>query len=137
MPKIFDFAGYSVKESDPTSICAGFTVNHKSLSLYKEHNKNATLEYGIVAFKSSDNNAVLEYKEGSVVSNKQNTVLVSIDDEYAGFDFILRGFNSDGSQDNIELVISAYIGNGTEIFYMSNTYGTAPETITLAQAKNN
>ena len=135
--KIFDFAGYSVKESDPTAICAGFTVNHKSLSLYKKHNINATLEYGIVAFKSSDNNAVLEYKEGSVVSNKQNTVLVSIDDEYAGFDFILRGFNPDGSQDNIELVISAYIGNGTEIFYMSNTYGTAPETITLAQAKNN
>lgn len=135
--KIFDFAGYSVKESDPTSICAGFTVNHKSLSLYKEYNKSVALEYGIVAFKSSDNNAVLEYKEGSVVSNKQNTVLVPIDDEYAGFDFVLRGFNPDGSQDNIELVISAYIGNGTEIFYMSNTYGTAPETITLAQAKNN
>ncbi len=133
--KIYDFAGYSVKESDPTTICAGFTVNHSSLALYKKHNTGAVLDYGFVAFKSTENNAVLSYDNGSIVSSVQNTVLVSIENKYAGFDFILRGFKADGSQDNIELVISAYIGNGTDVFYMSNTYGTTPETITLAQAK--
>ena len=60
-----------------------------------------------------------------------------IEGAYAGFDFILRGFSSDGSQDNIGLVISAYIGNGSEVFYMSNTYGKNPEIITLAQARGN
>ena len=135
--KIFTFSGYSVKESEPTAICAGYTINHKSLAIYKEYNPNAVLEYGFVAVKSSENNKVLEYKDGSVVASNENAVLVPVESAYAGFDFILRGFNPDGSQDNIELVISAYIGNGTEIFYMSNTYGDAPETITLAKARGN
>ena len=95
------------------------------------------MEYGFVAVKSSENNKVLEYKDGSVVASNEKAVLVPIESAYAGFDFILRGFKNDGSQDNIELVISAYIGNGTEIFYMSNTYGDTPETITLAKARGN
>lgn len=134
---IFVFSGYSVKESEPTAICAGYTVNHKSLGIYKKYNPNAVLEYGFVAVKSSENNKVLEYKDGSVVASNEKAVLVPVEGAYAGFDFILRGFNNDGSQDNVELVISAYIGNGTEIFYMSNTYGDAPETITLAKARGN
>lgn len=133
--KIFDFSGYSVKENEPTAICASFIVNHKSLDLYKEHNENVTIEYGFIAKKSTDDNAVLEYKDGSIVSNAEKTIVVPIESTYSGFDFVLRGFNLDGSQDNVELVISAYIGNGSDIFYMSNTYGDAPETTTLSQAR--
>ena len=131
--KIFVFSGYSVKESDSSAICAGFAINHKSLDLYKTHNPDAVLEYGFVAVKSSDNNKVLEYREGSITANKENVVLVIVDSAYSGFDFVIRGFNPDGSQNDIGLVISAYIGNGSKIFYMSNTYGENPEVITFTE----
>jgi len=70
------------------------------------------------------------------MSSTGKAVVVPISSEYVGIDFILRGFNPDGSQNDIELIISAYIGNGTDIIYLSRTYGNTPEVITFENIKN-
>ena len=133
--KIFEFVGYSVKENEPTAICAGFTVNQDSLKLYKQHNLGAILEYGFVASKVAETPLNLKYQEGAIVSNYEKTVLIPIDEEYSGFDFVLRGFAEDGSQDNVALVLSAYVGDGETVKFMSYTYGDTAEVITLADYK--
>lgn len=133
--KIFVFAGYSVKENNPNAICAGFSINQESLSLYKQHNPTVSLEYGFIAAKATDNALALEYSDGNIVSNYENAVMVSINEEYSGFDFVLRGFAADGSQDNMELVLSAYVGDGETVKFMSNTYGETAEVIKMADFK--
>lgn len=134
---IFSGVKYSVKENG-TALCASYSVNKKSLDLYNEYNSGATLSYGVIASKApSENEILLTLDNGNVVASNTNAVLVGIDSKYAGFDFVIRGFSEDGSQDNIALVVSAYVTNGTDIYYIGvASANTAPTPITMSEAKN-
>ncbi len=132
---IFSGVKYSIKENG-TALCASYTVNHESLAIYNKY--NTALSYGLVASKApTDNETLLTLDSGKVVTGKENAVLVDIDSKYAGFDFILRGFNEDGCQDNIALVISAYVTDGKSIYYIGNTTSEKPVEITMAEVKSN
>ncbi len=131
---IFSGVKYSVKENG-TALCASYSVNHESLAIYNKY--NTTLSYGLIASVApTDNEALLTLDSGKVVTSKENAVLVDIDSKYAGFDFILRGFNEDGSQDNIALVISAYVNDGKNIYYIGTSTNKTPIEVTMSEIKN-
>lgn len=135
---IFVFAGYSVKENDPTALCTGYTVNHSSMAVYKKYNSTVVLEYGILAATpNSDNSALLKIENGKVVSTKTNAITVDINTEYAGFDFILRGFSTEeGGNNDMKLIICSYISDGNSILYMTDACSTSvPSTITMTEIK--
>ncbi len=132
---IFSGVKYSVKENG-TALCASYSVNHESLAIYNKY--NATLSYGLIASVApTDNETLLTLDGDKVVTSKENAVLVDIDSKYSGFDFVLRGFKDDGSQDNIALVISAYVNDGKSIYYIGNTTSEKPVEITMAEVKSN
>ena len=130
---IFVFVGYSVKENDATALCAGYTVNHASMAVYKKYNTNATLSYGIVASTpNADGSALLKSENGNVLAIKSTTVVANVDTIYAGYDFVLRGFNDDNK--DIALVICSYIFDGTSIMYMTDACtATVPTAITYSE----
>ena len=130
---IFVFVGYSVKENDATALCAGYTVNHASMAVYKKYNTNATLSYGIVASTpNEDGSALLKSENGNVLAIKSTTVVANVDTSYAGYDFVLRGFN-DNNKDTA-LVICSYIFDGTSIMYMTDACtATVPAAITYSE----
>ena len=127
---IFKFVGYSVKENDSSAICAGYTVNHDSMAVYKEYNANVTLSYGIVASTpNEDGSDLLKVENGKVEAFKTTTVIADIDKSYAGFDFVLRGFSDDTA--NTALVICSYVFDGSSFVYMTDACtNTVPATIT-------
>ena len=130
---IFTFVGYSVKENDTTALCAGYTVNHASMAVYKKYNTNATLSYGIVASTpNEDGSALLKSENGNVLAIKSTTVVANVDTSYAGYDFVLRGFNDDNK--DTALVICSYIFDGTSIMYMTDACtATVPTAITYSE----
>lgn len=130
---IFVFAGYSVKENDATALCAGYTVNHASIAVYKKYNASVNLSYGIVASTpNADGSALLKSENGNVLAIKSTTVVANVDASYAGFDFVLRGFN-DNNKDTA-LVICSYVFDGTSITYMTDACtSTVPNTITYTE----
>ena len=130
---IFTFVGYSVKENDATALCAGYTVNHASMAVYKKYNTSVNLSYGIVASKpNADGSALLKSENGNVLAIKSTTVVANVDTSYAGYDFVLRGFN-DGNKDTA-LVICSYVFDGTSIMYMTDACtATVPTAITFSE----
>ncbi len=130
---IFIFVGYSVKENDPTALCAGYTVNHDSMAVYKKYNASITLSYGIVASTpNADGSALLKIENGNVLAIKSTTVVANVDASYAGYDFVLRGFND--SIKDTALVICSYVFDGTSITYMTDACtSTVPTAITYSE----
>lgn len=130
---IFVFVGYSVKENDPTALCTGYTVNHDSMAVYKKYNASVNLSYGIVASTPNDDgSALLKAENGNVLAIKATTVVANVDASYAGYDFVLRGFN-DNNKDTA-LVICSYVFDGTSITYMTDACtSTAPTAITYSE----
>ncbi len=134
---IFVFAGYSVKDNG-TALCTGYTVNHASMAVYKKYNPTVTLEYGVLATTpNSDNSALLKIEDGKVVATKTNAIVATVNADYVGYDFILRGFDTtEGGNNDKELVICSYISDGNNIVYMADACSsTAPNAITMAQIK--
>jgi hypothetical protein len=130
---IFTFVGYSVKENDSSALCAGYTVNHDSMAVYKKYNPNAALSYGIIASTpNEDGSDLLKVENGKAVAIKSTTVVADIDDSYAGFDFVLRGFSDDTA--NTALVICSYVFDGSDFVYMTDVCtDTVPTAITYAE----
>ena len=133
---IFVFVGYSVKENDSSALCAGYTVNHDSMAVYKKYNASVNLSYGIVASTpNADGSALLKSENGNVLAIKSTTVVANVDTSYAGYDFVLRGFNDDNK--DTALVICSYVFDGTSITYMTDVCSTTvPNAITYDMALN-
>lgn len=133
---IFVFAGCSVKEDDATALCAGYTVNHASMDAYKKHNENVTLTYGVIAsVPNIDGASLLDVDNGKVVATNSNTVIVEIDSSYAGYDFVLRGFN-DNNKD-YAIIICSYLFDGNNVIYMTDVCTTTvPNAITYNNVFN-
>jgi hypothetical protein len=127
---IFTFVGYSVKENDSSALCAGYTVNHDSMAVYKKYNANVTLSYGIVASTpNEDGSDLLKVENGKIEAFKTTTVIADIDKSYAGFDFVLRGFSDETA--NTALVICSYVFDGSDFVYMTDACtDTVPDAIT-------
>ena len=134
---IFDGFKYSMRE-EGTAFCISYSINKASLDLYKKYNLNANISYGVIASKPPMNDEkLLSYDNGELVASNNNAILVDIDFEYSGFDFVISGFKADGSQDKTPIVACAYVTDGTNIYYISASTDTAPTAITLEYVKTN
>lgn len=136
---IFVFAGYSVKENDNTALCGGYTVNHKSLEVYKKYNSNISLEYGMVAATpNADGSNLLKIGENGVeaAQGRTNIIIANVNMDYVGYDFILRGFDEEGGNSDTALIICSYLTDGTNIYYLTKTCSsTVPAAITMTEIR--
>lgn len=136
---IFVFAGYSVKENDNTALCGGYTVNHKSLEVYKKYNSNISLEYGMVAATpNADGSNLLKIGENGVeaAQGRTNIIIANVNMDYVGYDFILRGFDEEGGNSDTALIICSYVSDGTNIYYLTKTCSsTVPAAITMTEIR--
>lgn len=126
---IFVFNGYSTKENG-TAICVGYTINNNELKDY--NSVNTPLTFGAVASIEAEN--VLSVDNGTVKGGEK-TVVAPISSEYASFDFIISGFSAE--QNQLALVMCAYVYDGKEIVYLGSTSATSPYTITLQAVIDN
>ena len=103
--------------------------------MYKKYNDDGVIAYGVVASKGlNEGETLLSSIDGSIVKNKEDAVMVNFDTAYAGFDFVLRGFNE--SHDNTKLIINAYISDGKNVYYISSKTNDTPFEITMGEIKN-
>ena len=137
LPIIQD-SGYSSKEND-TALCITYIVNKDSIEVFQKYNPTITLKLNLVAAAIDDGESadILNVNEnGEIVSSKDNFVSAPMDESYASFDFILRGFNQ--SYLNYNILLCAYIFDGTDVLYViSDTARDVPVTITLQEIINN
>ena len=120
---IFAFNGYSTND-EQNAICVGYSVNQISL---KEYNAvNEALRFGAVASAKTEN--ILSVNNGIVVG-ASNTVVAEIGSDYSSFDFILSGFGE--AQNELVLVVCAYVYDGKSVSYLQDDMISAPATITL------
>ena len=120
---IFKFNGYSTNR-DQNAICVGFSVDQ---DLLKEYNTvNTPLQFGAVASAKTEN--ILSVADGKVTGST-NTVVAEIKEDYSSFDFVLSGFNS--TQNELALVVCAYVYDGNAISYLTGESNNAPTTVTL------
>lgn len=120
---IFKFNGYSTNR-EQNAICVGFSVDQ---NLLKEYNTvNTPLQFGAVASAKTEN--ILSVVDGKVTGST-NTVVAEIKEDYSSFDFVLSGFNS--TQNELALVVCAYVYDGNAISYLTGESNNAPTTVTL------
>lgn len=120
---IFKFNGYSTNR-EQNAICVGFSVDQ---DLLKEYNTvNTPLQFGAVASAKTEN--ILSVADGKVTGST-NTVVAEIKEDYSSFDFVLSGFNS--TQNELALVVCAYVYDGENVSFMQANLTQDPPTITL------
>ena len=111
--------------------------NSKTYFSLLKYNSSATISYGLVASKAPlEGETLLSLDNGKVVATKADTILVDLDSKYVSFDFILRGFKTDGSYDNIAFAINTYVTDGKSIYYIGNSTSNKHFEITMAEIKN-
>lgn len=131
---IFSGVKFSIKENG-YALCASYSVNKTSLAVYDKYNESATLSYGVVASAGlNDGESLLKLDGGKVVAVKTNAVVANIDKEYAGFDFVLRGFNE--NNEKTKLIVNTYVTDGKNIYYISSKTNDKPVEITMAEIKS-
>ena len=127
---IFSGTKYSVKE-DGSALCISYSINKTSLNAYNKYNVGAELSYGIIASVApNENEDLLKFENGALVASNKNAILVDINSSYAGFDFVLRGFNE--SNIDTRLVVSAYATFGKNIYYIGEATSDKPSIITVS-----
>ena len=127
---LFEYLGYSTK-GDATKLCVGYKTNNAAINEY--NSVNTPLEYGVVA--SANSESVLVNNNGTVEKANDKVIMAPITESYASFDFIITGFDAEGGNDALALVMCAYVFDGENIFYLSKTCDTAPETVTIGAIK--
>ncbi|MBR2024433.1 MAG: leucine-rich repeat domain-containing protein [Clostridia bacterium] len=130
------FNGYriSVKE-EGYALCVSYSINNESINVYNKYSDGDALFYGVVASKGlNESETLLSVNNGSIIKDKENAVLVNFDKEYAGFDFVLRGFNE--SHENVKLIINAFVTDGKSIYYISSKTNVAPVEFSMAEIKS-
>ncbi|MBQ4509689.1 MAG: leucine-rich repeat protein [Clostridia bacterium] len=125
---IFSFSGYSIKE-EGGAICVGYSINQSALKDY--NTVNTPLSFGAVASTKTEN--ILSVDNG-VVKGAENTVVAGITGDYASFDFILSGFSAE--QNELALVMCAFVYDGESISYMQGEMTELPSTVTLQDVIN-
>lgn len=131
--QIFTFVGYSTKD-EGTALCVGYTVNNKAIEIYKNYDANLTLQFGMVASIIDDGEGLdlLAVNGGDVVANANyKSVVAPISLDYAGFDFVLKGFKAEHADLNVAMC--AYAFDGKEISYITETSETVPSTVTITE----
>ena len=117
VPALITFKGYSVN-GDSTAVCVGYAINTEAVKLYKEINQTS-FEYGVVvalAEKVDDYKALVIEEEKTTVVNT-SVLQATIDkDVYSKLDVKIVGDFS--GNENTEILMSAYIYDGTEIAYI-------------------
>lgn len=117
VPALITFKGYSVN-GDSTAVCVGYAINTEAVKLYKEINQTS-FEYGVVvalAENVDDYKALVIEEEKTTVVNT-SVLQATIDkDVYSKLDVKIVGDFS--GNENTEILMSAYIYDGTEIAYI-------------------
>lgn len=132
---IFSGVVYSIKENG-SALCASYSVNKSSLAIYNKYNTGATLSYGVVASVGlNEGETLLKIENGKVVAGKDKTVIADVDQQYAGFDFVLKGFKTE--HENVKLIICAFVTDGKNIYYIGANTSKVPFELTMAQFKDN
>ena len=117
VPALITFKGYSVN-GDSTAVCAGYAINTEAVKLYKEINQTS-FEYGVVVAlaENVDNYKALVIEEEKTTVVNTSVLQVTIDkDVYSKLDVKIVGDFS--GNENTEILMSAYIYDGTEIAYI-------------------
>ncbi len=121
---IMVFVGYSAKINGDR-ICVGYTINKESIDVYKAKTGKA-LTFGVTAAVVADGTTQHQTVNSDLTAVNDKTVIALIDSAYAGFDFIISGFNSDYYEKS--LVMGAFVYDGTKIIYIDfggcNEYAT-------------
>ena len=121
---ILEFAGYSAKINGD-KICIGYTINKKSVDVYKAKT-GKTLTFGVTAAIVSDGTTQHQPLKSDLTAANENTVVTKIDSAFAGFDFIIIGFGPEYYEKL--LVMGAFVYDGTKITYVDfggcNDYAT-------------
>ncbi len=121
---IMTFVGYSAKINGDR-ICVGYTINKESVDVYKAKTGKA-LTFGVTAAVVADGTTQHKTVNSDLTAVNDKTVVALIDSAYAGFDFIISGFNSDYYEKS--LVMGAFVYDGTKIIYVDfggcNEYAT-------------
>jgi hypothetical protein len=134
--KIFTFKGYSFNESG--SMAIGFDIDYEAIRLYEEIT-GEKLEIGVL-FAGYDllNGQNPLDNQGNAIDLASGKVIKSdlTSYSYSYYDFILTDITGDIC--NIPLVISAYINNGSESWYIqANGLSSTVTGITYNEAKEN
>ncbi len=110
---LINFIGYSVKE-DKSAMCVSYYVDKTAINTYMNYNENEQITYGIYFGLSNGNtDNLLSYNNGVIEATNEKSVNINLESNIVGFDFKVSGFNE--STINTDLMIFAYIGNGSKI----------------------
>ena len=113
---IFEYLGFSLKADKSGSICIGYSVNETAANEYALVNTSFT--FGVVGYIPVANENPLEVVDGkAVASEPQYTIQADITSQtFTAFDFVIAGF---GTNTDIELVMCAYVCDGTNVYYLN------------------
>ena len=126
---LIGFIGYSVKE-DKSAVCVSYYVNKIAIDAYTSYNEDEQITYGIYFGISNGNtDNLLSYNNGVIEATNEKSVNINLESNIVGFDFKVSGFN-EGTL-NTDLMIFAYIGNGSKIEYV--TEDTEVNSIKISQ----
>jgi len=113
-PALISFTGIATQQNG-TGICVGYAVDFAAIDEYKEFGK--TFEYGVVAYIPLESETNVEPINNDL-SGGAYTISASLtDSESPSFEFKIMGF--DASHYELDLVMSAYVYDGTEVDYIN------------------
>ncbi len=133
--KLYDapivYLGFAKKIGDTGSVCIGFDVNEDAMAKYEELT-GKTYTYGVVAYvpTSSEDKSTLKPINDDLSLKDEKYTIQAETTGCASFEFIIKGFDSDVEK-AIELVMGAYVSDGTSVSYL----GINQETNTVAQTQ--
>lgn len=131
---LFEFLGYS-KDMASTQICVGYYISYAEIEEYKSANNLTAFEYGLVAGISQNipNAQPLQIAEGKVQAiTPTKGSIASIDlstYDLTLIDFRLTGFES---YQDLEILMCAYVYDGTSLVYLQDTQAQSVSAKTIA-----
>jgi hypothetical protein len=120
---LIEYLGVSAKMNEG-SFCIGYILNSKEANEYI--NAGNTFRFGVVAYIPENENDLDPIGSNLLPKEEKYTISAELQANIEGFDFVLRGFTADTYE--TELVMCAYVYDGTDVDYISIENKVATQT---------
>jgi hypothetical protein len=120
---LIEYLGVSAKMNEG-SFCIGYILNSKEANEYI--NAGNTFRFGVVAYIPENENDLDPIGSDLLPKEEEYTISAELQANIEGFDFVLRGFTADTYE--TELVMCAYVYDGTDVDYISIENKVATQT---------
>lgn len=126
---IFELLGVSASMSDGT-VCIGYSFDKESYEAYTRVTGKA-ISFGVVGIIPPENTDMTTFEpvNNDLTPYDDHTILANVTDQFASFDFIIKGFGSEHY--DVALTMCAFVGDGTKVDYITSENG---ETVQLEYA---